>query len=144
MKLKDVIELNANLAFGPMLPPTHPPSLKNPQRVPVDDPKEKDNRFLDVTKRNDEETKKFAMRRANRSGTLGMLPYVNKVAVGPVTGGGPGSGRHKGDGDGKVPPSKKLVWTCPKCGTGMYQKDIKQGWGKDSCKECGEPRPRKG
>lgn len=33
------------------------------------------------------------------------------------------------------------VWVCPQCGTGMYKKDLKEGWGKTHCKECGAPRP---
>lgn len=39
-------------------------------------------------------------------------------------------------------PATELVWTCPQCGTGMYKKDIKKGWGKTACKECGAPRPK--
>jgi hypothetical protein len=37
----------------------HPPSLKNPKPIPTDDPMEKDDSFLDVTKRKDAATKKF-------------------------------------------------------------------------------------
>jgi hypothetical protein len=38
-------------------PSFHPPSLRNPQHVPTDDPKETDDRFGDVTKRNEAVTK---------------------------------------------------------------------------------------
>lgn len=37
-------------------PTFHPPSLKNPQKVPADQPGETDDRFLDVTKRKRRET----------------------------------------------------------------------------------------
>ena len=50
-----------------------------------------------------------------------------------VQAGGPGSGRHKGDG--------KEVWNCSNCGMGMYEKDIKRDkTNATSCKECGHPR----
>lgn len=40
----------------------HPPSLKKAKRVPTDDPMEKDNTFLDVTKRKDKATQGFRNR----------------------------------------------------------------------------------
>lgn len=42
-----------------VVPTFHPPSLENPQRVPVDSPTETDDRFLDVTKRDSKEEKKY-------------------------------------------------------------------------------------
>lgn len=47
----------------------HPPSLKNPKRVPVDDPMEKDDEFLDVSKRRDKETIGFRDRLTKKKGS---------------------------------------------------------------------------
>ena len=55
-------------------PTFHPPSLKKPRRVPVDDPKEDDDRFLDVTKRKSKETKKFRDKLTKQHNTLGGIP----------------------------------------------------------------------
>jgi hypothetical protein len=44
------------VGFMDSFPSFHPPSLKNPQRVPSDQPGETNDRFLDVTKRNSRET----------------------------------------------------------------------------------------
>jgi hypothetical protein len=58
----------------------HPPSLKNPDHVPVDDPGEKDNRFLDVTKR--KEAHEDRMKRLKRSAPGGLPPYIPAVTTG--------------------------------------------------------------
>jgi hypothetical protein len=47
----------------------HAPSLKKTKPVPVDDPMEKDNEFLDVTKRRDRETIGFRDRLSKRKGS---------------------------------------------------------------------------
>jgi hypothetical protein len=60
----------------------HPPSLKNPQRVPTDDPKETDDRFLDVTKRKDDMTEKLRRSRASNIGTDGRSIPINMTQVG--------------------------------------------------------------
>lgn len=57
----------------------HPPSLKNPKRVPTDDPREDDDTFGDVTKRNSKETQKMRMDMLKRS-----IPGGNPPAL-PVT-----------------------------------------------------------
>lgn len=46
------------------VPTFHPPSLKKPRRVPVDQPGETDDRFLDVTKRRSKQLEKERHRRA--------------------------------------------------------------------------------
>lgn len=48
---------NGGMAHIDPQPSFHPPSLRNPQYVPTDDPREKDDRFGDVTKRNEAVTK---------------------------------------------------------------------------------------
>lgn len=47
------------LQFMEPLPSYHPPSLTDPQYVPVDDPTETDDRFLDVTQRNSPQVEEF-------------------------------------------------------------------------------------
>jgi hypothetical protein len=44
-------------------PKNHPPSLSDPQMVPADTPQETDDRFLDVTKRNEKGTQEFRDKR---------------------------------------------------------------------------------
>ena len=61
------------------VPSFHPPSLKKPQRVPADNPGEKDNRFLDVTKRNSKDTQKFRNRLTKQHTTLGGIPQNTAV-----------------------------------------------------------------
>lgn len=52
----------------------HPPSLRNPDRIPVDDPKETNNRFLDVTKR--KERQKDRMKILKRGAPGGTPPEI--------------------------------------------------------------------
>lgn len=59
--------LDTNLWF-------HPPSLKNPDRIPTDDPKEKNDRFGDVTKRN--QAHKDRMKLLKRSAPGGNPPLI--------------------------------------------------------------------
>jgi hypothetical protein len=70
--------LDTNLWF-------HPPSLKNPDRIPTDDPKETNDRFLDVTKRNSKDTKEQRMKLLKRSAPGGNPPMVpvHTTAVSP-------------------------------------------------------------
>src|ERR1700722_256717 len=58
----------------------HPPSLKNPDHVPVDDPGEKDNKYLDVTKRKEAHTDR--MKRLKRSAPGGLPPYIPAQTTG--------------------------------------------------------------
>ena len=61
----------------------HPPSLRNPQRVPSDQPGETDDRFLDVTKR--KQARKDQLKRLKRSapgGAPAMVP-VRTTGVEP-------------------------------------------------------------
>lgn len=52
----------------------HPPSQKRPDHVPVDDPGEKDNKFLDVDKRKEAHTDR--MKRLKRSAPGGLPAYI--------------------------------------------------------------------
>ena len=61
-------------------PTFHPPSLRKPKRVPTDDPMEKDDEFLDVTKRKDKATQKFRMQQTKKHPTLGGIPPNTAVA----------------------------------------------------------------
>lgn len=54
------------LQFLEPLPTFHPPSLTNSQYVPVDNPGEKDDRFLDVTQRDSDEVKEFRQKLAEK------------------------------------------------------------------------------
>ena len=56
------------------IPSFHPPSLKNPQRVPADNPKETDDRFLDVTKRNARDTARKRLLETRRNSNPPALP----------------------------------------------------------------------
>jgi hypothetical protein len=60
----------------------HPPSLKNPQHVPADNPNEKDDRFLDVTRRNDAENERYRKSRTSNIGTDGRTVPVNTTYIG--------------------------------------------------------------
>ena len=55
-------------------PGFHPPSLKKPKRVPTDDPMEKDDTYLDVTKRKSKATKKMRDERTRRVAVPLQLP----------------------------------------------------------------------
>jgi hypothetical protein len=55
-------------------PTFHPPSLKKTKPVPVDDPMEKDDKFLDVTKRKERSTHRFRMEQIKKHTTLGGIP----------------------------------------------------------------------
>lgn len=71
--------LDTNLWF-------HPPSLKNPTKVPADNPGEKDNRFGDVDKRKSKETQKQRMDLLKKSAPGGLpaqIP-VRTTLVSPV------------------------------------------------------------
>lgn len=54
----------------------HPPSLRNKERVPTDDPGETNDKFLDVTKRKAKETDKFRMGMLKRSAPGGNPPQI--------------------------------------------------------------------
>lgn len=66
----------------------HPPSDKNPKRVPTDDPKETDDKFGDVTKRNSKDTQKMKYKMLKRSAPGGLPPQipVRQTAVQPHSG----------------------------------------------------------
>lgn len=74
------IGMDARPSFGP-------PSLKNRQRVPIDDPIETDDRFLDVTKRNDPATKLFRAKLTMKKGypvpiqRVGQQPSQNSAMM---------------------------------------------------------------
>lgn len=53
-----------------------PPSLKNAKPVPTDDPKETDDKFGDVTKRNSKDTKEQRMKLLKRQAPGGLPPQV--------------------------------------------------------------------
>ena len=56
------------------VPTFHPPSLKNPRRVPADNPKEDDDRFGDVTKRNARDTIRKRLLETRRNANPPGLP----------------------------------------------------------------------
>lgn len=60
----------------------HPPSLKTAKRVPTDDPMEKDNQFLDVTKRKDKETQGFRNRLTKRHTDQNMKALNTQLVSG--------------------------------------------------------------
>lgn len=60
----------------------HPPSLKNPTKVPTDDPGEKNNRFLDVDKRNSKDTKEQRMKLLKRQSPGPNVP-VRTTLISP-------------------------------------------------------------
>jgi hypothetical protein len=61
--------LDTNLWF-------HPPSERNPKRIPTDDPGETDDKFLDVTKRNSKDTKEQRMKILKRSAPGGLPAQI--------------------------------------------------------------------
>jgi hypothetical protein len=64
-------------------PSAHPPSLKNPQKVPADQPGETNDRFLDVTRRNDITNELLRDRRTRNSS--GQPTAVRTTLVEPGT-----------------------------------------------------------
>jgi len=73
----------------------HPPSLKNPDKVPADQPGEKNNRFGDVTRRHKRELERLRRDQTGHSSPLPSFPGALTTNVQSLQGGGPGSGRHK-------------------------------------------------
>ena len=63
------VNFDTNLRF-------HPPSLKKPTHIPTDDPGEKDDKFLDVTKRKSKDTKEQRMKILKRSAPAGSPPLI--------------------------------------------------------------------
>lgn len=64
----------------------HPPSLKKVKPVPTDDPMEKDNQFLDVTKRKEKATKNFRDRLTRQHTDQNMRPLSKQLVSGFPTG----------------------------------------------------------
>jgi len=52
----------------------HPPSARKKKPVPTDDPMEKDDQFLDVTKRKSKDTKKFRDQQTKKHNDMGGIP----------------------------------------------------------------------
>jgi len=79
-KLERAMEVEADAANGVGIahyegtPTFHPPSLKKVKPVPTDDPMEKDDSLLDVTKRKSKATQKMRDRLAKQHNTLGGIP----------------------------------------------------------------------
>jgi sugar-specific transcriptional regulator TrmB len=71
MKLRESATLNAFGHIEP-IPTFHPPSLKNPTRIPADNPKEKSNKFLDKMMRKSKRTKKHRKELARHQGPQQM------------------------------------------------------------------------
>lgn len=71
------------VSYMDVRPTFHPPSLKNPQRVPSDQPGETDDRFLDVTKRKSKETER--RRRQLTKNSRGQPVSVRTTLVEPGT-----------------------------------------------------------
>ena len=63
----------------------HPPSEKRPRRIPVDEPTEKDDRFLDVTKRKQAKKDKMARLKRSTPGGLPALIPAHTTLVAPHT-----------------------------------------------------------
>ena len=61
----------------------HPPSLKNPDHIPTDSPGEKNDRFLDVTKRNSKDTNEQRMKILKRSSPGPNVP-VRTTLISPT------------------------------------------------------------
>lgn len=64
-------------------PTFHPPSLKKPYKIPVDQPGETDDRFLDVTKRKSKETE--SRRRQLHKNSTGQPTRVTTTIAEPGT-----------------------------------------------------------
>ncbi len=60
----------------------HPPSLKKAKRVPVDDPMEKDNEFLDVTKRKEKGTIAMRNRLTKQHADANQRPLSRQLVSG--------------------------------------------------------------
>jgi hypothetical protein len=60
----------------------HPPSLKKAKRVPTDDPMEKDNKFMDVTKRKEGATKAFRERLMKQHTDANWRPLNSQLVSG--------------------------------------------------------------
>jgi hypothetical protein len=60
----------------------HAPSLKKTKRVPTDDPMEKDNQYLDVTKRREKETIGFRNRLTKKHTDANMKPLNRQLVSG--------------------------------------------------------------
>ena len=67
-----------------VVPVFHPPSLRNPEPVPVDDPMERSNKYLDVLKRIDPETVRFRFNLLKHQSPV-IFPMVGRTAVPHVT-----------------------------------------------------------
>lgn len=102
-------------------PAFHPPSARDKRPVPVDNPGEKDDRFLDVTQRNDPAVQRYRNRLARRNANIPVLRPDVTTAVGAhqegfaVFGGGPGSG-----------------CTGPNCGRKPSARFVKDNFGRKS------------
>lgn len=72
------------LAYLDPFPTSHPPSLKNPQHVPTDSPRETDDRFLDVTKRKDKAGQKYRNELSRRNNIPPSLPAVTTRPTYPI------------------------------------------------------------
>lgn len=74
------------------IPTFHPPSIKNPRRVPTDDPGETDDSDLNVTKRHEKGNEDLRRRIASRKGSdfknLAMGIRTTALPWGPATGEG--------------------------------------------------------
>jgi hypothetical protein len=79
MKLRESATLNAFGHIEP-IPTFHPPSLKNPTRIPADNPKEKSNKFLDKMMRKSKRTKKHRKELARHQGPQ-QMPHVTTTGV---------------------------------------------------------------
>jgi len=73
--------MTGNMGHAHIEPVTwfHPPSLtkrlpNEETRIPTDDVREKNDKFLDVTKRNSKDTKEFRMKLLKRSAPTGRIP----------------------------------------------------------------------
>jgi hypothetical protein len=68
--------------FEPM-PDYHPPSLTDPLNVPVDNPGETDDRFMDVTNRNSPGTKAFRDKLTQRTGRPEFIRHSPSIDPSP-------------------------------------------------------------
>ncbi len=68
--------LDTNLWF-------HPPSLKNADKIPTDDPKEKDNKFMDVTKRKEAHKDRMKLLKRSSPGGLPALIPAHTTLLSP-------------------------------------------------------------
>lgn len=68
--------------MGDAQTPFHPPSLRKAKPVPTDDPREKDNRYLDVTKRKDKETLGLRNRLTKKHADANQKPLSSQMVGG--------------------------------------------------------------